>query len=99
MSWTYRDYPGSCAGCSLLARGSGILNGEPTDQRDDQMTDERDGRLTITEAALLVGVSTKTILRWEKAGRIAKAKRDWRGWRVFTEHQVQEMARFREELY
>ena len=68
-------------------------------QRDEQMTDQHDGRLTITEAAIRVGVSSKTILRWEKAGRIPRAKRDWRGWRVFTEQQVQEMSRFREELY
>ena len=57
------------------------------------------GRITISEAAERVGVSTKTIIRWEKARRIATAKRDWRGWRVFTEQQVTEMIRFHEQLY
>jgi len=58
-----------------------------------------DGLFTITKAAERVGVSTKTIIRWEKARRIPRAKRDWRGWRVFTEQQVSEMIRLREQLY
>ena len=57
------------------------------------------GRVTISEAAERVGVSTKTIIRWEKARRIPRAKRDWRGWRVFTEQQVSDMIRFHEQLY
>ena len=60
---------------------------------------EKDGRFTITEAADRIGVSTKTIIRWEKARRIARAKRDWRGWRVFTEQQVSEMIKLHEQLY
>ena len=57
------------------------------------------GRVTISEAAERVGVSTKTIIRWEKSRRIPRAKRDWRGWRVFTEQQVSDMIRFHEQLY
>ena len=60
---------------------------------------ETNGRYTITEAAERIGVSTKTIIRWEKASRISKAKRDWRGWRVFTEQQVSTMIRLHEKLY
>jgi len=57
------------------------------------------GRFTITEAAEMVGVCAKTIVRWEKAGRIPKAPRDWRGWRVFSRRDVGEMIRMRERLY
>jgi len=60
--------------------------------------DHSGGFLTITQAASKVGVSTKTIIRWEKAGRISKSKRDWRGWRAFSEQQISEMLRIREEL-
>ena len=66
--------------------------------RDARKMDTMDVRLTITEAALKVGVSTKTIVRWEKAGRISRPKRNWRGWRVFTEQQVCEMLKIREDL-
>lgn len=48
-----------------------------------------DGRLTISEIAEKVGVSTKTIIRWEKAGKIKKAKRDWKGWRVYLEDDLE----------
>lgn len=46
------------------------------------------GRLTISEIADKVGVSTKTIVRWEKSGKIRKAKRDWKGWRVYVEEDL-----------
>ena len=48
-------------------------------------------RLTITEVAEQLGVSTKTILRWEKSGKIRKARRDWRGWRVYVPEEIEEL--------
>ena len=42
-------------------------------------------RMTITEVADLVGISPKTLARWEKVGKIKKPKRDWRGWRVYDD--------------
>ena len=53
-----------------------------------------EARLTITEVAQLLGVSVKTILRSEKAGKIHKAPRDWRGWRVYSEQEVQQLRDF-----
>jgi DNA-binding transcriptional MerR regulator len=47
-----------------------------------------DARLTITDVAKKVGVTPKTIIRWEKAGRINKPKRDWKGWRFYSEDDV-----------
>ena len=35
-------------------------------------------RFTITEVAEKLGVSSKTLARWEKVGKIRKPKRDWR---------------------
>ena len=43
------------------------------------------GRMTITELAERVGVTPKTIIRWEKAGKIQKPKRDWKGWRFYED--------------
>ena len=55
-------------------------------------------RLTITQAARKVGVSPKTLLRWEKAGKTPKPKRDWRGWRVYEEEDMAELRAFHDEL-
>lgn len=45
-------------------------------------------RLTITDIAKKVGVTTKTIVRWEKSGKIRKPKRDWKGWRIYLEEDL-----------
>ena len=57
------------------------------------------GRLTITELAERLGVTTKTITRWEKAGKIKRAKRDWRGWRVYSPDELEEMKSLVESVY
>ena len=58
-----------------------------------------DGRLTISEVARRAGVSPKTILRWERAGKITRPKRDWRGWRVYTLDNLEEIKSFHEALH
>jgi adenine-specific DNA-methyltransferase len=55
-------------------------------------------RMTISEVASIVGISTKTLARWEKMGKIRKPKRDWRGWRVYEEEDLSEIKRFHETL-
>ena len=58
-----------------------------------------EGRLSITEVAEKLGVTTKTITRWEKSGKIKKAKRDWKGWRIYSTEDVQEMKSLVEAVY
>lgn len=58
-----------------------------------------DGRLTITDVAKKVGVTPKTLVRWEKAGRIRKPKRDWKGWRFYLEEDVSEIKRIINTVY
>ncbi len=53
--------------------------------------------MSITEAAERVGVSTRTITRWEAAGKVAKAKRDYRGWRVYDHDDVEELIAFHDK--
>lgn len=58
-----------------------------------------DERATITEVAQQIGVSVKTILRWEKAGKIRRARRDWRGWRVYAQADINQLKDFFETVY
>ncbi len=55
--------------------------------------------MTITEVADLVGISPKTIARWEKMGKIKKPKRDWRGWRVYDESDLSQIKEFHEAIF
>ena len=56
-------------------------------------------RLTITEVAEAVGVSPKTIARWEKSGKVRRPKRDWRGWRVYEEDDINLIREFHEAVF
>lgn len=58
-----------------------------------------DGRWSITEVAKELGVTPKTITRWEKAGKVARAKRDWRGWRVYSQEELDLMKSFVQSVY
>jgi len=56
-------------------------------------------RMTITEVADIVGISPKTIVRWEKVGKVRKAKRDWRGWRIYDEDDLEHIKQFHETIF
>ncbi|MCP4650134.1 MAG: MerR family transcriptional regulator [PVC group bacterium] len=57
------------------------------------------GRMSITEAANQIGVTSKTIMRWEKSGKVKKAKRDWRGWRFYTIEDLEDLKNFKEAVF
>ena len=57
------------------------------------------GRISITEAAQQIGVTSKTIMRWEKSGKVKKAKRDWRGWRFYTAEDLKALKNFKEAVF
>ena len=61
--------------------------------------DEVKSRLTITEVAEIVGISPRTLARWEKVGKIRKPKRDWRGWRVYEQTDLQQIKDFHEAVF
>ncbi len=56
-------------------------------------------KLTITEVAGEIGVVPKTIMRWEKSGKIKAPKRDFRGWRVYTDKDLKDLKEFIDVLY
>ena len=41
-----------------------------------------------SEACIKTGISRATLFRWLKAGLLAKSYRDRRGWRLFTEDDL-----------
>lgn len=58
-----------------------------------------DGRLTITEVAKYIGVTPRTIMRWEKNGKIRRSRRDWRGWRFYLKEDMEDIRKFYESIY
>ena len=58
-----------------------------------------ENRFTITDLAKELGVTTKTIVRWEKAGKVKRAKRDWRGWRIYSKNELDELRNLVEAVY
>ncbi len=67
--------------------------------KENKMANGSGELLTITEAARLIGVSAKTIMRWEKSGKVARSKRDFRGWRVFDGSDLKKLKTFRETIF
>jgi len=67
--------------------------------KENAMAEENGQLLTITEAARLIGVSAKTIVRWEKSGKVRRSKRDFRGWRVFDGKDLKKLKAFRETIF
>ena len=56
------------------------------------------GRPTITEVADMVGVTPRTIMRWERRGKVSKAKRDWRGWRIYDGEDIEELINYHDAI-
>lgn len=58
-----------------------------------------DGRMTITDVADRIGVTPKTIIRWEKSGKVKRSKRDWRGWRIYDKRDLKNLKDFKETIF
>ncbi len=50
--------------------------------------------MTITEVSKMLRISPRTIERWEETGKIKKAKRDQRGWRVYDQYDAEKLMAF-----
>lgn len=57
-----------------------------------------DGRMSITDVAERIGVTPKTIVRWEKSRKVKPAKRDWRGWRIYDKNDLRVLKSFKETI-
>ena len=56
------------------------------------------GRMTITDVAGRLRITPRTIVRWEKAGKVQRAKRDWRGWRIYDKEDFRKLKDFKETI-
>lgn len=54
---------------------------------------ETDASLTILHLAKTLDRSVRTLKEWEKKGLIPKARRDSRGWRVYSPEQADKILR------
>jgi len=82
------------------SRGLELLNsGGTTLNEHENGNGNGNGRYTITEVAEKIGVTTKTLMRWEKAGKVKKAKRDWKGWRVYMQEDLDALERLVNSVY
>jgi predicted site-specific integrase-resolvase len=55
-------------------------------------------RLFTAEAAKQAGISKATLLRWLKDGKVPEVARDVRGWRVFTEKEVERIREYANKI-
>ena len=51
----------------------------------------------IKDLALRLDRSILTVKRWERQGLIPKARKDSRGWRIYTEAEVRDILRLVQE--
>lgn len=56
------------------------------------------GKMTITDVAERLGVTPKTIMRWEKAKKVTRPRRDWRGWRIYDKTDLRRLRDFKETI-
>jgi DNA-binding transcriptional MerR regulator len=56
------------------------------------------GKMTITDVADRIGVTPKTIMRWENSGKVSKPKRDWRRWRIYDKDDFKKLKAFKETI-
>ena len=50
---------------------------------------------TTKQAADIVGVHKNTVLNWIRSGKIPDAQRDWKGYRVWTESDIQHLREYK----
>ncbi len=61
------------------------------------MKKEDKKKYTAHEICKTFDITKNTLFKWEREGKIAKVKKDWRGWRVFSEKNVAEIKKTIEE--
>ena len=54
---------------------------------------------STVEAANHIGVSKNTLLRWLDEGLIDDVQRDWRGWRVWMQRDIERIKAFKSEYH
>ena len=55
--------------------------------------------VSTAEAARRIGVSKNTLLRWLEGGLIEDVARDWRGWRVWSDQDIERARTFQQAYH
>jgi len=54
---------------------------------------KKESTYSTQEVCSKFDVTKTTLFKWEKEGKIARINKDWRGWRVFNEENIDEIRR------
>ena len=54
---------------------------------------------STVEAARQIGVSKNTLLRWLDGGLIEDVERDWRGWRLWGDQDIERVKAFQQAYH
>ena len=55
---------------------------------------EINGNYRINDICKMFDISKPTLYKWEKEGKISPPERDWRGWRVYSQRNIEEIRKF-----
>lgn len=55
------------------------------------MVHKHNGKYKTKEICMLFDISKATLFRWESEGLISNVGRDWRNWRLYSEHNIREI--------
>ncbi len=61
------------------------------------MKKKQESTLSASEVCTKFDVTKNTLFKWEKDGKIKKVNKDWRGWRVYSDKNVDEVRRVIQE--
>lgn len=53
--------------------------------------EKKKAKYSAAEICRMFDVTKTTLFKWEKEGKLPKVKKDWRGWRVFTDDNIKEI--------
>ena len=55
------------------------------------MADNTEKSINASTVCKEFDITKNTLFKWEREGKISKVKKDWRGWRVFSEENIDEI--------
>ena len=58
----------------------------------------KDEKMYASEAAIKIGISKATLLRWFAQGKVEEVARDVRGWRVFTKKDIERISKYANKI-
>jgi len=57
------------------------------------MKKKKESTYSASEVCTKFDVTKNTLFKWEKEGKIRKVEKDWRGWRVYSDKNIEDVRR------